>query len=320
MKFINWLSRKHKLPTIKFPGGRTAELSLLFIGTILFTLPLYAGIRLEKIAVLHPPYDGFKPQLPVALALSPADRVYLLDAQLASVVELTIDGRALSLVGGPGTGLEQFSDPADICATSGLDVFVADRGNDRIVRLDRKLNYLAEYRTLAGTPAKWAFENPYSVSLGPRGDLFLADGSNNRILKIDPSGEPVFSFGDYGQVKGSLIEPRRLEIDPNGGLWVLDMLGQVIRFDEYGGFILNLQADAAGQPNGLAVSRSFIYVCSDSLLWIYDRISRQTTSFQPVQLGISANSNLVDLAFGRENLWLLTSNGTIHRFKVIDER
>lgn len=252
----------------------------------------------------------------MALALSPTDRLYLLDARLAAVVELTPSGQALTQIGGPGLGTEQFSDPADLCATSGLDLFVADRGNDRIVRLDRQLNYLAEFRSLSGTPANLAFENPLSVLLGRRGDLFIADGSNDRILKIDPTGRPIFSFGGYSEMKGSLLEPTRLEPDPDAGLWALDSRGHVVHFDEYGGYMGEIQAEFSGRPTGLAVSDQTVYVCSDSALWVYDRAARQATSYLPEKIGIPSNARLVDLAFRQESLWLLDSRGTLYRFRV----
>lgn len=316
MKFTNWLLRKPNLPLrIEFGSGTSACILLLFGIAILAPLAP-AQPRLEIISTIQAPFDGFTPQYPVALAINPADSLYVLDAQLATIVELTQDGRLLNQVGGPGTGIEQFADPSDFCAVSGLDVFVADRGNDRIVRLDRKLNYLAEFRSLSGTPTDLTFENPRSVLLGPRGDLFIADGGNDRILKIDPMGGPIFSFGEYGQGKNSLLEPRRLELDPNGGLWVLDVGGHVIRFDEYGGYLNHVLAQIAGRPTGLAVSSNAVWVCSDSLLWHYDRSTRNTTTFRPDQIGISAGAALVDIAFRKEQLWLLNSAATIYRFQV----
>ncbi len=279
-----------------------------------------ACFDLQKSSQLTPPFDGFYPQTPVALAVSPANSIYLLDARLAVVVELSPEGRVPLQYGGPGLGSDQFSDPADLCAVGGLDIFVADRGNDRIVRLDRRLNYLAEFRSLSGTQSDLTFENPQSVLLGPRGDLFIADGGNDRILKIDPTGRPVFSFGYYGDAAGSLLAPRRIEKDPKEGLWVLDQRGQVVHYDEFGGYLGELTAEHSGNPMGLAVSERLICVCSDSLLWVYDRAPRQIETFSVESLSLSGQVTLVDLAFRKERLWILDSSGTIHRFQLHSDR
>lgn len=254
----------------------------------------------------------------IALAISPADYLYLLDAQLATVGKLTLEGRLDNQVGGPGSGLEQFSDPADLCINFGLDVFVADRGNDRVVRLDRKLNYLAEFRTISGTPGNLAFENPLSVLLGPRGDLYIADGGNDRILKLDPAGRPVFSFGAYGEERGSLLQPRRIEMDQDGSLWVLDLRGHVVHFDEYGGYLEEVDAKMPGRPAGLAVSKGALWVCSDSTLWVYDRLLRRTRMTPPADIGLPASAVPVDLALHQDLLWILDRRGAIYRFHVFN--
>lgn len=275
-----------------------------------------AGIHLKKTAVLSPPFDGFSPQAPAAIAISPTARLYVLDSQLAVIVALTPTGEAIRQIGGPGSGVEQFSDPADLCAVAGLNVFIADRGNDRIVRFDRELNYLAEFHSLAGTPFDLTFENPLSVLLGPQGDLFIADGGNDRILKINPTGKPVFSFGEFGTTGGSLQAPIRLEPDPEGGLWALDAGARVTHFDEYGGYLQQLTAAVAGAPQGLAVSADQIWVCSDSLLWVFERNARKTTSLLPQELDLPETRTFIDLAIRENQLYLLDASGRIHRFQV----
>ncbi len=315
MKSTDWRSRSRNPGLRPYTVGWALGILLPLI-TALAAFGDSAEIHLRKTAVLRPPYDGFKPQAPVALAISPTDRLYLLDARLAVVVELTLQGNAVRQVGGPGSGIEQFSDPADLCAASGLNLFVADRGNDRIVRFDRDLNYLAEFRSLEGTPFDLTFENPRSVLLGPQGDLFIADGSEDRILKIDPAGTPVFSFGEFGVAGGPLGAPLRLEADPQGGLWVLDATARVTRFDEYGGFLMQLQAQTSGAPNGLAVSAERVWVASDSLLWAFDRGEKETVVFTPAQLSLADDAVLVDLALRRGQLWILVASGAIHRFHL----
>ncbi len=245
--------------------------------------------------------------------------IYILDAQLAMVAQLDTVGNLINQIGGPGRGDTKLNDPADICINSGLNLFIADRGNDRILRLDRKLNFLAEFRSLEGTPASLTFEAPRSVLQGARGDLFIADGGNDRILKIDPGNNPLFSFGAYGEEKGSLWQPRRIESDPSNGVWVLDRRAHVVRFDEFGGFLEELVPQLAGRASGLAVSAGVVWVCADSCLWIYDRLERRSVCIARDELIPQVSSDLADLTYRHNQLWVLDSQGRLYRFRVSGE-
>lgn len=319
MRFTNWLSRS---PAWPFRGLllRAKPGAFLLVGFLVLPQSLLSQPRLEKLDQLAPPFSGFTPRAPAALAASPEDHIYLLDGQLACIARLTPEGELLNLVGGPGSGQLQFSDPADLCINSGLDLFVADWGNDRIVRLNRWLNYLSEFRSLENTPDNLTFEKPLSVVQGVRGDLFIADGGNDRILKIAPNGQALFSFGAYGEERGSLSQPRRIELDPSGGIWVLDGRGHVVHFDEFGGYVEEVYAALSGHPSGLALSAQVLWVCSDSLLWIWDRAGRSTRSFLPSQIGLADSLLLVDLACRNDQLWLLDSGGSIHRYHISPQK
>jgi len=293
---------------------------LILLSVVLLAAPSSADSFLVKENSINPPYGDITPIQPVAIDVSPTDRLYLLNARLAVIIEMTRDGDVIRQIGGPGSGVEQFSDPADICAINGLNIFVADRGNDRIVRLDRQLTYLAEFKTLEGTPFDLTFEFPKSVLIGPRGDLFIGDGGNDRILKVDPEGRPSFSFGEYGGAFGALGAIKRLELDPRGGLWVLDEIGQVTRFDEFGGLLRQLKLKDAVMPSGLAVSDRFVWVSFNSTLWQYDRDLRETSLTDCTELALSPGTKLVDLASHNDFLWILDATGAIHRYKITSPR
>lgn len=297
------------------PNGSLA--TLVCLGGILLSLGrLWAKPQLELVATIAPPFGTTTPTQPIALTISPEDNLYLLDAQQAAIFRLNLQGELLDQIGGPGSSSDRFSDPADLSITSGLDLFVADWGNDRVVRCNRRLVYLSEYQSSPNASQDLWLEKPVSVVQGWRGDLFIADGGNDRILKIAATGEPIFSFGAFGEGKGSLKQPWRLELDPLGGLWVLDQLGQVVYFDEFGGFIEERQAVLAGRALGLAVSAEALWVCSDSLLWVWDRTERQSLCYTATQLGLPEFTLFADLAYRSPQLWVLEGKGRIYAFRI----
>jgi hypothetical protein len=99
-------------------------------------------------------------------------------------------------------------------------------------------------------------------------------------------------------------------------LWVLDLQSQVTRFDEYGGYLIQIKAETSGTPKGLAVTANTVWIGSDSLLWAYNRDERTAVKYERQTLQLSSDATLIDLAFRGGLLWLLDSKGAIHRYKV----
>ncbi len=321
MRFTNRRSRNRGRPSDRPRNSfQIASSGLTVLALLVLPLICTAQLYLDRIAILSPPYGGYSPSHPIALTISPEDHLYLLDAQSATITRLTDHGEAIAQIGGPGSGSQQFSDPSDLNIYSGLDLFVADWGNDRIVRLNRRLVFLAEYRSADNTSPDLAFEQPLSVLQNARGDLFIADGGNDRVLKISADGEPLFSFGAYGDQKGSLFQPMRLESDPVAGVWVLDARGHTVHFDEFGGFVEEQPAELVGQARGLAISPEAVWVCSDSALWVWERVERTTQTFTLADLGLPNSALMMDLAWRADQLWLLDSRGSIYRFEIRAER
>ena len=105
--------------------------------------------------------------------------------------------------GGTGSGVGQFLHPSGVCASKTVasnggtqfttTFYVVDRGNHRVVRLDRA----------SGTPA-WLGEvavpgwDPVDCSVDHFGNVYVADQSNHRIFKFTPYLYQLASYGSYG--------------------------------------------------------------------------------------------------------------------------
>lgn len=68
--------------------------------------------------------------------------------------------------------------------------YIADTGNDRIVKLDKTFHFLAEYREAGGL----SFAGPIGVSTDAEGHLFIADAGNARVVHLDENGEYIEAF------------------------------------------------------------------------------------------------------------------------------
>jgi hypothetical protein len=98
-----------------------------------------------------------------------------------------------------GTGEGQFWSPHGIAATITGNVYVADTGNDRIVRLKsdgKDLRYVSAFGGFGLAPGE--FDNPMGVAVDAHNKVYVTDMSNNRVQVFDSSGVFLNQFGaDY---------------------------------------------------------------------------------------------------------------------------
>jgi hypothetical protein len=94
-----------------------------------------------------------------------------------------------------GTGPGQFRAPLGIAAEPNGNVFVADTGNHRIVRLvyrDDRLHYAGSFGLEGAGDGR--FRSPSSVAVGASGALCIADTGNDRIVIATREGTTLGSF------------------------------------------------------------------------------------------------------------------------------
>ena len=89
-----------------------------------------------------------------------------------------------------GDGRGQFRDPLGIAADTRGNVFVADTGNHRIVRLlyrDAGLEFIKSFGEEGA--GELGFSRPSDIALGESGTLYVADTGNDRVVALAPTGE-----------------------------------------------------------------------------------------------------------------------------------
>ena len=101
--------------------------------------------------------------------------------------------------GRKGKGEGEFLDPWGIAANPAGDVYVADTGNDRVVRLRDRGGSMRVVETLYTAKGDSVpFRSPKGVALTSGGDLFVADTGNNRLVRVDRSGRLAGLVGGEG--------------------------------------------------------------------------------------------------------------------------
>ncbi len=111
-----------------------------------------------------------------------------------------------SLFSSPAGGGFIASDPQGLAIDAAGHIYVADTGNNRIVRFDNMTG--GGWTELKANPSNPAdtFKNPSAIALDAAGGIFVADTANNRIVRVDniagggwktcctmPGGQNVFA-------------------------------------------------------------------------------------------------------------------------------
>jgi hypothetical protein len=166
----------------------------------------------------------------IAIAVSEYGDIYLLESQFSEIYHLDQEGIILNRNGGFGWGLGQFDRPADI-ALSGLDVLVADRNNHRIVRYDRKLNYIATQDLRSEThPLIY----PAAMAASRINELFILSVETAEVLRLYSEKNEQIWFGGIEYGAYALSQPVTLRMNDQGILTVLQQDGGLMQFDRYG--------------------------------------------------------------------------------------
>ena len=191
---------------------------------------------------------------PIGLAVDGAGNLYVADSRNDRIRRVdpagtitTVAGtgeRGLNGDGGPAVDA-QLNLPRDLAADGAGNLYIADRANHRLRRLDPS----GTITTVAGTgergfsgdggPAAAArLDSPDAVAVDGAGNLYIADIGNHRIRRVDPSGTitTVAGTGERGfggdggpAAAAQLDRPKAVAVDGAGNLYVTDQGNHRIR-------------------------------------------------------------------------------------------
>ncbi|HLY59566.1 MAG TPA: peptidyl-alpha-hydroxyglycine alpha-amidating lyase family protein [Terriglobia bacterium] len=129
---------------------------------------------------------------PTDVAWDAAGNIFVSDGYGNShVVKFSKSGDFIKEWGTKGSSPGQFRTPHSMAVDAKGNVYIADRGNQRIQIFDNDGNYRNEI-TNAGTP--WAI----CITPGPNQFLYSSDATPGRIYKLDLNGKLLGEFGSFG--------------------------------------------------------------------------------------------------------------------------
>ncbi len=148
------------------------------------------------------------------LAVSGSGEVYVLDSTHDRIERFSATGRLLGEWGRPGHALGQFDfgagegpdkPPGGGIAVGAGHVYVADSGNDRIVRYDLDGSHPVLWGGGPGS-APGQFSGPRGLTVS-RGVVYVADEGNHRVEALDLQGRSLYREGSFGKGPGQFVNP-----------------------------------------------------------------------------------------------------------------
>jgi len=177
---------------------------------------------------------------------------------------------ARQIFGSQGSAPGQLQSPHGIKIGPDGSIYVADSGNHRIQRFTADGQFVATWgqhstiETEVGTPR--GFNEPWDIAVASDGTMYVADTWNHRIQKLDAEGNPITTWGLFGQYslddtlgQSAFYGPRGVATGPDGRIYVADTGNKRIQvfetdgqfaFQWGGGGVLEGYLD---EPVGIAV-------------------------------------------------------------------
>lgn len=177
-----------------------------------------------------------------------------LAVQAADIISTVVSTETGGYGGDNGLAtMAKLSHPSGVALDSHGNLFIADRDNHRI----RKVDTMGIITTVAGTGVQGyggdndlataaKLDSPSGIALDRNGNLFIADTNNHRIRKVDTAsiittvaGTGVQGYsGDYSvAIAARLNKPNSIVLDQRGNLFIADTGNRCIRKVDTGGII-----------------------------------------------------------------------------------
>ncbi|UCE06477.1 MAG: hypothetical protein JSW07_00090 [bacterium] len=128
--------------------------------------------------------------------------------------------KSLGIYGLKEPGIQRLNRPRGIAANEKGDVYIADTGNHRIVKLFNPGHDLVFQKSVGKKgSAKSQFHGPCGVALDSRGKLYVTDSGNNRVQVFTNDLQFKGQWGEPGQASGQLSFPDGIAVIDKNERW-----------------------------------------------------------------------------------------------------
>lgn len=145
---------------------------------------------------------------------------------------------------GSELGIGGLSAPRDIFVDHNHFIYIADTGNNRIIKLDSDFQLLNEFIEFEYDNELDSFNAPRGIFVTTSGEIFIADRNNSRIVVLDQNGNLIRIIGPPNPEYSGVLRadfrynPSRLAVDQVGRIFVVsnEVYDGLLEFDPEGKF------------------------------------------------------------------------------------
>jgi DNA-binding beta-propeller fold protein YncE len=181
----------------------------------------------------------------------------------------TVTGIELVKLVGPDIGSERpLSSPRDIAINQKGELFIADYGNDRVVKLDTNFALIGEYGGFGGANA--SLNGPLSIALDNASNLYIVDSGNSRIVRLDSRLNYIAAqSGFFKETQYFFDRPLCVALSTRGDIYIGDNgLGDCYKLDPFFNYTFDFGArnstSGAGCPSAIAIGNGNQIYVADS--------------------------------------------------------
>jgi sugar lactone lactonase YvrE len=146
---------------------------------------------------------------------------------------------AQDIVGSPGNGDGQLTDPRGVAVDAKGNVYVADTGNNRVEVFGPDGKFVRAFGSFGGGDGQ--FNEPRGIAADTQGNIYVADTWNARVVKFDANGKFLKPWGtgnDIGSGRRATMTdrtaagnaaaplgfygPRGIALDAQGNVYIAD--------------------------------------------------------------------------------------------------
>ena len=174
---------------------------------------------------------------PTAVAVDTKRKViYVVDTASHRLAMFDLQGELLGYFGSRGSEPGQFNYPTDVDVDDRGHIYVLDSLNARVQVFDEAGAFLRMFGE-RGT-ATGSFEMAKNLAVSSTGQVYVTDALAHKLVIFSTEGELLLRIGSKSVVKdgispGGFYMPRGVDVDTEGGVWVVDSLNRMIHHFQF---------------------------------------------------------------------------------------
>lgn len=159
---------------------------------------------------------------------------------------------------GPDIGSDRsLSSPRDIAINQKGEIYIADFGNDRIVKLDSSYGFLGEFGGFGDISN--TLNGPLSISLDNASNVYIVDSGNSRIVRLDSRLNFIAAQTGFTKDNQNFFDrPLCIALSVRGDIYIGDNgLGDCYKLDPFFNYVFDFGAhnttSGIGCPTAIAI-------------------------------------------------------------------